>query len=133
MTIGRRTVVLLGEPDVTHAVEDALDADAPLRPRQRAARARVDAAPEGDVGLGVGTVEPELGGRLELAGVAVGRAVEQHDGRPRGDVDAGDGRRAPGQAEVRLDRALDAQRLLNEVGDALGVRPDLEMIDRSLI
>ena len=32
---------------------------------------------------------------------------------------------APGQAEVGLDRALDAQRLLDEVGDALAVGPQL--------
>ena len=44
-------------------------------------------------------------------------------GVPAGDVDAGDGRGAAGQPEVRLHRALDPQRLLDEVGDPLRCAP----------
>ena len=64
-------------------------------------------------------------GTLEEPGVAVGRSVQQHHRRPGGNVDAGDRGRSPGQPEVRLHRALDAQRLFNEVGDPVGVRPQL--------
>src|SRR6478736_8965961 len=73
----RRSVVLLRQPDVAHPVEDALEADAGLRARQRTAGARVHAAPERDVLLHVRAVEAELGRALEAARVAVGGAVEQ--------------------------------------------------------
>ena len=46
-------------------------------------------------------------------------------GVPGRDVDAADGRGAAGEAEVGLHRALDAQRLLDEVRDAVAVRPQL--------
>ena len=85
----------------------------------------MDAAPEGDVGLGVGTVQPELGGGVEVTGVAVCRAVEQHHGGAGGDVDAADRGGASRQPEVRLHRTLDPQRLIDEVGDALRVGPEL--------
>ena len=81
--VAGRAVVLLGEPDVAHPVEDALEADPALGPRQRRARAGVVAAPERDVGLRVGAVDPELGRALEPPGVAVGRAVQQHHRRAR--------------------------------------------------
>ena len=58
--VAGRAVVLLGQADVAHAVEDALEADPALGPGQRAAGAGVDAAPERDVGLGVGPVDAEL-------------------------------------------------------------------------
>ena len=117
--------MLLGQADVPGAVEDALDADPALGPGQRAARAGVGTPPEGDVGLGVGAVGPELGGALELPRVAVGRAVEQHDRGAGGDLDTADRRRAAGQAEVGLHRALDPQHLLEEVGDPVAVGPEL--------
>jgi hypothetical protein len=65
----------------------------------------------------VGPVDAELLRALEPPGVAVGGAVEQHDRCAGRDVDAGDGRRAPGQTEVRLHRALDPECLLDEIGD----------------
>ena len=73
-----------------HPVEDALEAHPALDPGERAAGARVRAAPERDVGLGVGPVDAELGRALEPPGVAVGGAVEQHDRRAGRDVDATD-------------------------------------------
>ena len=51
--VAGRAVVLLGEADVVHPVEDALEADAALDAGERAAGARVGAASEGDVGLRV--------------------------------------------------------------------------------
>ena len=62
-----RAVVLLGQADVAHPVEDALEADPALGPGERAAGARVGAAAERDVGLGVGAVDAELGRALEPA------------------------------------------------------------------
>ena len=120
-----RAVVLLRQPDVAHPVEDALDADAGLGASQRTAGTGVDAAAEGDVLARVGAVEAELGRALEAPGVAVGRAVEQHHRRTGRDVDAADRRRPAGQAEVGLHRALDAQRLLDELRDAVVVRAEL--------
>src|SRR4029077_17324886 len=124
-TRGWGTVVRLRETDVVHPVEDALQADAGFAARQRPSRAGVRAAPERDVLPGVRPVEPELGGALEVSRVAVRGAVQQHDRRARGDVDVADPGGPPGQAEVGLDRALDAERLLDEVGDASGVGPQL--------
>src|SRR3954468_12676948 len=119
------TMVLFGEPDVAHPVEDALDADAALGARERPTGARVDAAPERDVLLRVGPVDPELGRALEPPRIAVGGAVEQHHRRARGDVDAADRRVATGETEVGLHGALDPQRLLDEVRDALTVHAEL--------
>src|SRR5207247_11358268 len=51
----RGAVVLVGPPDVAHAVEDALETDAALGARQGATRAGMGAPPEGDVGLGIRT------------------------------------------------------------------------------
>ena len=82
-------------------------------------------ASEGEVDLCIGPVEAELAGTLEEPGVAVGRAVQQHHGCAGGNVDARDGGRLPGQAEVGLHRALNAERLFNEGGDPLGVLTQL--------
>src|SRR6266851_2087327 len=67
-----RAVVLLGQSDVAHAGEYALEADAALGARQGTARAGMGAAPERDVGLGVRTVDAELRWALEASGIAVG-------------------------------------------------------------
>src|SRR6187431_2995660 len=85
-----RAVVLLGQPDVVHAVEDPLEADAPLDAGERAARARVGTTSEGDVALHVLAVDAELGRALEAPRIAVGGPVEQHHRRSRGDVDTAD-------------------------------------------
>ena len=95
--------------------------DARLGARKRRAGARVGAVAERDVLAGVGAVDVELVGVLEAARVAVRGAVEHHHRRARGDVDAADGGRRARQAEVALDRALVAQRLLDEVRDAIAV------------
>ena len=58
------------------AVEQALDADAAPRPRERRARAGVRAVPERDVLPGVGAVDVELGRGVEAARVAVRGAVD---------------------------------------------------------
>ena len=63
-----RPVVLLGQADVPHPVEDPLDADPPLGPGQGAARAGVGPPAEGQVRLGVGPVDPELGRVTRSAG-----------------------------------------------------------------
>ena len=63
--VAGRAVVLLGQADVAHPVEDALEADPALGPGERATGARVGAAPERDVGLGVVAVDAELGRALE--------------------------------------------------------------------
>jgi hypothetical protein len=83
----------------------------------------VDAPPEGQVLPGVGAVDVERARLREPAGVTVGGPVEHHQRRAGRDVDAAHLGRDPGQPEVALDRALDPQALLHEVGDALGPVP----------
>src|SRR5581483_10857532 len=121
----RRPVVLLGETDVAHAVEDAFKADATLGPRQWSARTGVDTTTEGDVVEGVLPVDAEIVRALEPPGIAVGGAVEEHHRRPRLDLDTADRGRPLGEAEVGLDRTLDPQGFLDEVGDAVLVFPKL--------
>ena len=68
-----------------------------------------------------GAVDDELVRVLEAARVAVRGAGEHHHRRAGRDVDAADGRRDARQPEVALDRALEPQRLLDEVRDARAV------------
>src|SRR4051812_43405694 len=63
ITVG--TVVLLRQPDVVHALQDALDADPALRARERCSRTRVVTAPERDVVHRVRAVDAEVGRALE--------------------------------------------------------------------
>ena len=79
--------------------------------------ATMDAPAERQMLTGVATFDAELAGRLELAGVAVGSAVQHHDRRTRRHLDVTDGGGDSGDAEVSLHRALEAQHLLDEVGD----------------
>jgi hypothetical protein len=98
-----------------------------IRPsaRARGPPGQERAPTEGDVGLGVGPVQVEVVRALEATRVAVGGAVEQHHRRPRGDVDPADRGVAPGEPEVGLDRALDPESLLHEVGYAVLVGAQL--------
>jgi len=81
------TVVFLRDPDVRGAVEDAFDAHPSLGAGQRCTGARMDTTPECDVARGVWPTD--VGGFWpgDLAGIAVGGAVEHHHGRAGGNVD----------------------------------------------
>src|SRR3954463_11172864 len=109
--------MLLGQANVAGAVEDALEADPAFDPRQRSTRAGVHAASEREVRADRVSLDAELRGALELAWVAVGCAVEQHHRRTGGNLDVTDFRAAPGQPEVRLHGALDAERFFDELRD----------------
>src|SRR5262245_36403918 len=98
-------VVLLGQSDVTHPVENALEAHPALGTRERSTGTRVNATPESDVGLGVGPVDPEVVWAIEALRVAIRGTVEEHDRRAGCDVDATDVGRLSRQTEVRLHRA----------------------------
>src|SRR3954463_12697116 len=119
VAVVRRTVVLLGDPDVTHPVEDALDADPALDARQWSAGTRVVPAAERDVRLHVDAVDAELLGALETAGGAGRGAGSQDHPRTRRDVDTADRGGAPGETEVGLDRALHPEHLFEEARDAV--------------
>src|SRR5207245_10742855 len=119
------TVLRAGEPDVGHAVEDPLEADAGLGPCQGRARARVHPPAETNVLEGVRTVETELVRLLEPARIPVRGSHHEKDVRPGSDVDVADRRRAAHQAEVRLDRALVAQHLLDERRDHVTLLPEV--------
>jgi hypothetical protein len=97
-------VVLLGDADVRHAVEDPLDADPRLHARERPAGAAVHPEAEGEVVAGAGAVDAELGRCIEVARIAVGCPVEHHHRRAGRHVDPADGGVAPGQPEVALHR-----------------------------
>ena len=79
-----RAVVLLGQADVAHPVEDPFEADPALGPGQRPTGARVGATAEGDVGLGVGPVGVELGGALEPPGSRLAAPLSSMTGVPAG-------------------------------------------------
>ena len=66
----------------------------PLHAGERPAGADVDPVAEGQVLAGVLAVEPELVRMVELAGIAVGRTVEDHHRGPGRDVHPGDRRPA---------------------------------------
>ena len=117
--------MLLGQADVAHPVEDAVEADPPLGPGQGATGTGVGTPAEGHVCPGVGPVHVELRRVLEAPGIAVGGAVQQHDRCAGRNVHAADGRRTAGETEVGLHRALDAQGLFDEARDELFVRPEL--------
>ncbi len=115
------TVRRLRDPDVAHAVEDALEADAGLGPRERRARAGVDAEPEPEVLAAVHPVEAELVRIVELPRVVVRGAVEHHHGGAGREVDAADRRGDARQPELRVERGLEPQRLLDEGRDAVAL------------
>src|SRR4051812_21809683 len=118
----------LREADVSGAIEDPFQAYPPLDACQWATWTGVRAASERDVRANTVAVDAELGRALELVGIAVGGTVQQHDRGAGGDLDAADRRRAPGQPEVGLDRALDAQRLLDELRYQRGVLAQLVLV-----
>jgi len=59
-------VLALGDPDVGHAVEDALDADARLGAGQRRTDTGVDAESESEVMAAVGATEAKFSGTAHL-------------------------------------------------------------------
>src|SRR5687768_10843990 len=76
--VAGRAVVLLGDADLLHAVEDALEAHASFGTGEGAARAGVDATSEREVLAGVRAVRTELVRLVEAAWVAVGGTVDHH-------------------------------------------------------
>ena len=60
-------VLLLGDPDVVHPVEQSLDGDASLGARERGAGTRVGAVAEREVLARVGALDVEVGGMVEAA------------------------------------------------------------------
>ncbi len=82
VALARRTVVLLGEPDVAHTVEDALDADPALHPGQRAAGTGVGAPAEGDVDLGVGRSSRNSAGHSNRRGSRLAAPLRSMTGVP---------------------------------------------------
>ena len=84
VAIAGRAVVLLGQPDVAHAVEDALEADAALGPGERAAGAGVNARARRRCAPGRWAGRGGTRAGTRSAGVAVGGAVQQHHRRAGG-------------------------------------------------
>src|SRR6185312_8104076 len=100
------TVVLLGDPDVGHPVEDPIQRDSALRTGERRTRARMDAADERDLFAHVMTIGTECVGIFELTLISVARSGKEHDRRAGGHFDISNGRRRARHSEVSLDRAF---------------------------
>jgi hypothetical protein len=133
-----RAVRRLREPDVIQPVEDPVEADPRFGARQCLTRTRVDAATERHVIAGVRALDVELVGLVEVARVAIDRARHDHQRGPGRNGHAGQLGRPAGQAERRLRRTLQPQRLLDErhheravVTDArLELRPSGEPLEQ---
>jgi hypothetical protein len=67
----------------------------------------MDAAAERQVLAGVRPLDVDAVGIGELARVSVRTTVDDHDGAPGRDLDAGDGRAAPRHPEVAFDRTFE--------------------------
>src|SRR6478609_5177538 len=106
VAVVRRTVLLLRDPDIGGAVQQPLQADARLGAREWGTWAAVDTAAEREVLAGVLARRVELVRPLEAARIAVGRAVDHHDGGARTQLATADGDRGARQPEVALDGAL---------------------------
>src|SRR5436309_10685702 len=117
----RGAVMRLADPDVGGAIQQSLESDAGLRPRERGAWTAVDAATERQVLARVLAFGVEAVRILETARVAVGRAVDHHHRATGAERLLADGGRHSRQPEVALDWALDAQALLDEVGQQAAV------------
>src|SRR5262249_21321187 len=116
-----RAMLLLRDADVAQTVEQTLGADARLGAGQRRAGAAVDAEAEAEVLAPVRPIDPELGRIVEPARVAVRGCRKQHDDGAGRERDAADRRRDARETEGALQRALDAQTLLDEARDALAL------------
>jgi hypothetical protein len=74
--------------DPRSAIEQHAQYDLGLQAGQRGADAEVRTLPKSDVPLGLGAVEAEFAGGLEVVGVPVGSAAQQQQMRVRGQVNA---------------------------------------------
>jgi hypothetical protein len=117
----------LVDPDVSGAVEQPLDSHPGFGPGQRSARAAVDASSERDMLSGVFAGQVEGTGVVEPARITVGGRLHHHYRGPGGQVDPTDGDGHPAQPEVSFDRALDAQRLFDEVRNQAAVLAQLRL------
>ena len=110
-------VALRREAQLGQAVEDEIERDVLLQARQPGARAVCLADGEGDVAIGVGAFDVEIGGAREHVGIAVGGGVAQMHGGALRDRNAGD--RGVGEDEPVEPhrRRFHPQRLLDEVAD----------------
>src|SRR5262245_22458471 len=105
--------------------EEPFEADARFGACEAGPDTEVFAVTEGDVAPGVLTPCIEAVRIFEEVWVAVRGTDHRHRDRPRGNVDAGEFRIAQGQTEGALDRTFEAQALLDEVRDQLGIAPEL--------
>src|SRR5437763_960973 len=78
-------VLLLGDPDVVHPVEQSLDRDPSLGARERSTGAGVRTVTERDVLARVRALHVEVARMLETTGVAVRGPVDDHECGARGD------------------------------------------------
>jgi hypothetical protein len=81
----------------------------------------VNTSPKSDVAPGVWASRIEGVRIVELFRVAVRGPVEHHEGGAGRNIDAANGAWYAGQPEITLDRTLDPQGLLDEVGDPVAL------------
>lgn len=107
----------LGKPNVAHPSQDSFQAHPHFGAGDGRARARVNTTAERHVMQYVRAAEAEFVGIVEPPGIAVCRTVHHQNAGTGSHIDVSDPGATPRQAEVRFDRALDAQHLLDEGGN----------------
>ena len=106
--------------------EEPLEADARLGAGETGAGTEVLAVTEGDVAPGVRDASAsKRSGSSKTRGSRLAAPITAITIGPRRDVDAGEARIAQGQTEGALDGTLEAQALLDEVRDRLGIAAEL--------
>src|SRR5262249_22010386 len=113
------------QPKVAEPREEPFEADTCLGAGETSAGTEVLAVTEGDVVPGVRALGIEVFGIGEDLRVAVGGADHRHHDRACRDMDARERRITQCEAEGALDGALEAQALLDEVRDRLGIASEL--------
>lgn len=119
ITVIRSSVNAFRNSDVRGSVQKALEANPGFRTCEWSTGAAVNAAAEGDVCPGIGSIDVERRSIRELTRIAIGGAVDQHYRGTRRDIHSANGCGNSREPEIALDRAFDPQCLFDEVGNAV--------------
>src|SRR5690348_10847399 len=108
-------MVLLGDRDVRGPVQQPVERDPTLSPRQWRTGAGMDAVSESNVRPGVRSLQVELSRVREGARITVARTRRKHHRPTCGDLDTAERGGDTGHPELGPKWALEPKRLLDEV------------------